>query len=326
MNADPRKTALHLAAHTFAGFDPGARLIVLGAVHGNETCGTKAIRRVITEIESGTLDLARGCVTFVPVTNPLAYLRATREGERNLNRHLRPVDAPDNFEDRIANRLCPLLAAHDVVLDLHSFHTPGEPFVMLGPENNTGTLEPFARADEERRFARHLGVTRFVDGWLDTYARGVARRAQTGRHGAFDTDVHYGIGTTEYMRSIGGYGVTLECGAHDDPHAPEVAYRAILNALSFLGLVRWTHDPRPATDLELLRLVDVIDKKHEADAFEREWASFAPLHAGQRIGVRNDGTPVEAPVDGFIVFPNPAARAGEEWFYLAVRSPMELDR
>jgi hypothetical protein len=50
-----------------------------------------------------------------------------------------------------------------------------------------------------------------------------------------DLDPRYGIGTTEYMRSVGGWGVTLECGRHDDPAAPEVGYRAILNTLAHSG-------------------------------------------------------------------------------------------
>src|SRR5678815_1136786 len=48
---------------------PGARLIVLGAVHGNETCGTRGIERVIAELDAGSLELRAGRVTFVPVTN-----------------------------------------------------------------------------------------------------------------------------------------------------------------------------------------------------------------------------------------------------------------
>lgn len=320
MRRTPTQPEFHLAAHSYTALERGVRLIVLGAVHGNETCGTQAIKRTIDEIERGHLELMRGSVTLVPITNPLAYQFGRREGDRNLNRNLHPTDRPADFEDRVANWLCPLLAAHDVLLDLHSFHTPGEPFVMLGPENNASSLEPFALAAEERAFARHLGVRRFVDGWLDTYARGVSRRIAAGAHSAAGAHPRYGIGTSEYMRSVGGYGVTLECGAHGDPNAPEIAYRAIRNALAFLGIGA-CDTPRPVPDPVALRLVDVVDKAHDADAFDREWTSFEPIVAGQRIGMRQDGSPALAPEDGYIVFPNPNARAGEEWFYLARREP-----
>ncbi|MDP2266268.1 MAG: succinylglutamate desuccinylase/aspartoacylase family protein, partial [Thiobacillus sp.] len=95
--------SLHFQSVSFSGMASGPRLIVLGAVHGNETCGTRAIRRVIGEIESGQLAIVAGSVSFVPVTNPLAYVRQQRMGDRNLNRNLVPTDDPVEFEDRIAN-------------------------------------------------------------------------------------------------------------------------------------------------------------------------------------------------------------------------------
>jgi predicted deacylase len=307
--------SLHFQSASFAALAPGVRLIVLGAVHGNETCGTQAIRRVIAEIESGQLDIVAGCVTFVPVTNPLAYARHQRMGDRNLNRNLMPTDAPVEFEDRIANWLCPLLARHDALLDLHSFHTAGEPFVMLGPEDNSGTLEPFARAVEETALALSLGVHRFVDGWLDTYAAGVKRRLAAGVP-TCEADVHYGVGTTEYMRAQGGIALTLECGQHDDPAAPDVAYRAIHNALAHLGVTE-VPAPAPVTETEALRLYQVIDRIHAEDKFTRAWSSFDRVRAGETIGVRHDDTPVVGDRDGYIVFPNPNAQEGQEWFYLA---------
>src|SRR5216684_3059818 len=93
---------LHFKSVSYRGPEPGPRLVVLGAVHGNETCGTRAIRRVVEEMDSGTLEIAAGEATFVPVTNPLAYARGERAGERNLNRNLGPKDNPADFEDRIA--------------------------------------------------------------------------------------------------------------------------------------------------------------------------------------------------------------------------------
>ena len=307
--------SLHFQSVSFSGLTPGTRLIVLGAVHGNETCGTQAIRRVIAELETGQLAIVAGSVTFVPVTNPLAYARHQRMGDRNLNRNLVPTDTPVEFEDRIANWLCPLLAQHDALLDLHSFHTAGEPFVMLGPEDNQGALEPFARSAEETALALCLGVHRFVDGWLDTYAAGVARRLAAGAS-AREADVHYGVGTTEYMRAQGGIALTLECGQHDDPAAPQVAWRAIHNTLAHLGLIAATR-PAAVTGTEALRLYQVVDRAHADDRFDRDWASFDRVRAGERIGMRHDGTPVAADRDGYIVFPNPNAQPGQEWFYLA---------
>jgi len=105
---------------TFAGREPGTRLIVTGAVHGNETCGTVGIRRVMDEIHSDAIEIVRGRVTFVPIANPNAYAKRERMGDRNLNRNLTPTSTPKDFEDHVANWLCPLLASHEALLDLHS--------------------------------------------------------------------------------------------------------------------------------------------------------------------------------------------------------------
>ncbi|QBE66939.1 succinylglutamate desuccinylase/aspartoacylase domain-containing protein [Pseudoduganella lutea] len=311
---------LHFRSLHYAGQGAGPRLIVTGAVHGNETAGTRGIERVMAQLDSGELAIVNGSVTFVPVVNPLAYLKGERAGERNLNRNLFPKADPKDFEDRVANWLCPLLAAHDVLLDLHSFLSPGEPFVMVGPRDNDGPLEPFRHEREERALARVLGVRRFVDGWLRTYGAGVQRRLRDDRQ--LETVLRYGVGTTEFMRSTGGYALTLECGQHDDPHAPDVAYRAILNTLAHLGLVDAPRpEPLPRDRMEVLSMSEVHDKDHDADTFSRPWTSFDRVRQGEEIGRRADGTPVLAAADAVMLFPDSAATAGNEWYYLARSNP-----
>ena len=317
----------HLRVHTLHGLAPGPALLVLGAVHGNEICGSQAIMQLLQDIDAGSLRIERGSVTFVPITNPLAHQLKRRFGDRNLNRNMAPSAIPQDFEDRLANVLCPLLDAHDVLLDLHSFHTGGAAFVMIGPQNNRGTLEPFALAAEEMQLALHTGAPRIVEGWLDTYARGVQRRAARANDSAVNisaraqtlvTNPNYGVGTTEYMRSRGGYAVTLECGQHDDPAGAGVARRAILQTLALLGISSATAIA-PTAKPEILRLIDVTDKAHAGDTFSRDWRSFDAVKTGDVIGVRYNGEAVKAQGDGFVVFPNPRGEVGQEWFYFAIR-------
>ena len=305
---------------SFTAVLPGPRVLITGAVHGNELAGMHGIRHVIAEIESGQLKIAHGSVTFVPITNPMAYAMKRRIGDRNLNRNLQPTDTPTEFEDHIANWLCPLMAANEVLLDLHSFQAQGEPFVMVGPENNSDTLEPTIHGDTERDWALRLGVNRAVDGWLGTYAAGVeARRVRAEtlnptagkRH---DLDPKYGVGTTEYMRSTGGMALTLECGQHEDPNGVEVAYRAIRNTLALFGLTDDAVPPLTA-NAEGLHIAKVIDKFDKSDTFSRAWQSFDWLTAGDVIGTRANGEIVTAPKDGCILFPNALAEAHHEWFY-----------
>jgi predicted deacylase len=314
----------HLRVFRFAALKPGPRLVVTGAVHGNEVAGTHGIERALREIERGEIDIVRGTVTFVPVCNPLAYRHQRRSGERNLNRRLLPTTQPKQYEDHVANVLCPLLAEHDVLLDLHTFRSPGQPFALRGPVDNAGPLEPFAHEADEARLAAHLGVARIVDGWLDAYARGVAeRRARGLTPGAVAEDAAYGIGTTEYMRSTGGYAVTLECGQHEDPAAPGVAYHAIRQTLALLDLADLPLAP-PSGPFECLTLAQVVDRFAAGDRFTRNWTSFDALLAGDLIAVRADGTEVRAAHDGYIVFPDHGALPGHEWFYLGQKSARAL--
>ncbi len=319
----------HLRLHRFAGLQRGPKLIVTGAVHGNEVAGTRGIQRVLAEIEAGSIDIVRGSVTFVPICNPLAYAHGRRMGERNLNRRLQPTATPQDYEDRIANVLCPLLAEHEVLLDLHSFRSPGRPFVMRGPADNRGALEPFAQAAAEAQLAAHVGVSRVIEGWMPAYAEGLARRKARGlTPGGVHEDPSYGVGTTEYMRSHGahgrgGYGVTLECGQHEDPAGPDVACVAIRQTLALLGIAELELAP-PPRPFECLRLAEVIDRHAAADRFVQAWTSFDPLAAGELIAVRGDGSEVRAPRAGYIVFPDVSARPGHEWFYLAQASERAL--
>lgn len=310
-----------LKSITYTGLKSGLRLIVLGAVHGNETCGTQAIEKIMQEFDSGQRTIIAGAVTFVPIANPLAYARKQRMGDRNLNRNLYPNLDPQDFEDHVTNWLCPLLAQHDVLLDLHSFHTPGQAFALLGPNNNTGILEPFDLATEEEALALRLGISVFVDGWLDTYSRGVAKRvanqaAYSDKSKPQNLDVKYGVGTTEYMRSQGGYGITLECGQHDEALAPQVAYGAICNTLAHLGLIAG-NQPEVVRNYESLRIIDVIDRLDIGDQFSQDWKSFDQLKAGDVIGIRENGEKLIAKYDVKILFPNPVALPGNEWYYLA---------
>ncbi|MDO4231258.1 MAG: succinylglutamate desuccinylase/aspartoacylase family protein [Lautropia sp.] len=330
-----RKPPPVIEVRQFHSLQPGPKLLIMGGVHGNETAGPIAIREILAEFDAGERRLQRGVLTFIPVANPVAWAGKRREGDRNLNRDFRPAISPENAEDRIANRLAPLLAQHDILVDLHTFSAPGEPFVFFGPQNNQNELEPFARAAEEERLAQAIGPRRLVYGWLNAYAKGVQRR-QNG-------SVAYGCGTTEYMRALGGIAVTVECGQHLDPQAPVVARTAIDNVLRLLeigGLP--AADSANSTDKtrdqaasgantasvahpasadaaghELIELHDVFDRHSTEDQFVREWRSFDTVKAGETIARRADGQTLCAPEDGYVVFPNPGTPPGREWFYFA---------
>ncbi|WP_162820377.1 L,D-transpeptidase family protein [Microvirga calopogonii] len=303
----------------FTGLDRGPKLIVVGAVHGNETCGPQAILRAIDDCRAGRLAIRRGEVTFLPVANMKAYRQGSREGDRNLNRDLREKTIPEDYEDRIGNRMCSLLREHDVLLDIHSFHGEGEPFIFAGPLDNAGPVEPFRHAKAEGEFAARLGTSIVIHGWLDVYGRFLKARERLGYSNKATSE---GVGTTEYMRFSGGYAVTLECGSHDDPHAVEIGYAAILNALAHLRLI---DAPLPKVAAEtVIQVTDIFLCEAEGDRLEGVWKTGDAIAAGQVIARRAGGGVLTAPKDGYIIFPNLTARPGDGLCYFGVASGRTL--
>lgn len=303
----------------FTGLDRGPKLIVMGAVHGNEPCGPQAILRAIEDCRAGRLAIRRGEVTFLPVANMKAYRQGTREGDRNLNRDLREKTIPEDYEDRIGNRICSLLRAHDVLLDIHSFRGEGEPFIFAGPLDNTGPVEPFRHAEAEGAFAARLGTSIVIHGWLDVYGRFLKERERLGHS---NKAISEGVGTTEYMRFSGGYAVTLECGSHEDPQAAEIGYAAIVNALAHLGMI---DAPLPEVAARtIVQVTDVFVCEAEGDRLEGVWKTGDAVAVGQVIARRANGDALIAPKDGYIIFPNPTAKPGDGLCYFGVASERTL--
>ncbi len=278
---------------TYSSQRYGPALLVLGGVHGNETCGPAAINRVLAELDSGAVTLARGQVTFVPVCNPEAARQDKRFVERNLNRFLVPVEAPDTYEARLGNLLCPLLEQCDVLLDLHSYSSGDLPFVFVDQNENL----------EERAFAKALGPENMVTGWEQAYAA-------AGRKPPQNPDEP--TGTTEYARRFGAIGVTLECGQHKAADAPQTAYAAIHNAMRHLGLIE-SPGLKPAGK-RLVTVRTVIYRQREG-RFPKAWKNLAPVSAGEAIAIYEDGETLTAPVDGFLIMPHEDTPIATEWYY-----------
>lgn len=301
---------------SFEGIAPGPRVLITGAVHGNEPCGPKAIMRAIAELRSGQRRIVRGAVTFVPVVNGLAYLKNAREGDRNLNRNLHDKPVPASNEDRVANVLCPLLRRHDVLIDLHSFLEGEVPFALIGPADNTDGLEPFAHAQDELALVSALGLDVVVHGWMPTHRKVMETRA--GSTDLEDGARMYSVGTTEYMRFSGGFGVTVECGQHDDPRSVEVAYHTIFNGLSHLGV---TDDPHPAPrNLRLLEIREELTAHHGKDRLVRFFDTGDVFQKNEVIGRRFSGEDIRAPYDGAMIFAGIDADPGTALCYLCTAS------
>src|SRR6185369_1648509 len=116
--------ALPESVWRFSGGRSGPRVVVLGGVHGNEVTGVMVVERMRAELDGGALALAAGTLTLV-IGNPRAVKLGKRGSEphEDLNRSFTAssldTKGPDTYEARRARELAPILAASDLVIDLH---------------------------------------------------------------------------------------------------------------------------------------------------------------------------------------------------------------
>jgi uncharacterized protein len=289
-------TTHHFTTHTFSSLVPGLRLLVTGAVHGNEKCGPKAIGRFMPRLESGAVTLQKGSVTFIPVCNLQAYEKNVRFIDENLNRDLRPKENPQTYEAQIGNLLCPYLRACDVLLDIHSYHSGGEAFICTG-----------VPSEKQAAFAWALGPRLAIGGWEEAYQRNPITKATA----------HFAIGTTEYARAHGAIAVTLECGQHDDPASIEVAYAAIGRTLAHLGMIDAAHaTPLPPNPPPVLQIMfEEIYFKQEPGEFTKKWEHLDQVKKGTIIARTASGKELTVPDDGYLIMPKHKCDIGQEWVY-----------
>lgn len=277
-----------IVSHTYQALAEGPRLLVFGGIHGNETCGTEAINALMHELDAGTLKLAKGSVTFVPMCNPLAHAAGVRYVEKNLNRIFKIHTSPTCEEERFATVLARMVENCDVLLDLHSFHTPGVPFVFRD-YNDPATCALSAA----------LGVPHTLTGWPELYA---------------DKPELNGGDTVAWAHSLGKVATLVECGVHTAPAALALARQCMLGAMGHFGLLADVLPPAPPT--QVVRFASVMT--YHGGKLACDWQNLDVLPAGTVIGWHADGQPVVAEEGCFMVMPNPAPKIGDEWFYLGV--------
>lgn len=266
---------------------PGPRLLLLGAVHGNETAGSKAILKLKEALDNRQICLKSGCLTLMPVCNPLAYDKGVRFVEKNLNRLIRLYEHPGCQEEEFAHEVASEILKNDYVLDLHSTHNAGEP--------------PFAfldyPGDENRKLIAAVNVSYVICNWPEIYKN------------APITDY-----CTEYFAHISGKScITLECGYHYDEAAQATASDSIHNLLVKLGMIDGQFQEQAK---EYLNLQEVVIKRHSGH-LSKNYKHLDKVAAGEVIGIYDNGEKETAPNDAYILIPNHEAADNTEWFYLA---------
>lgn len=266
----------------------GLNLLILAAVHGNETAGTNACHKLIEELNSGVIKLAKGKLTLVPICNPEAYRRDVRSIDENLNRVMVMHDNPQTYEQKLANEICPLIQSHRVTLDLHSTHCVGD--------------VPFAFCDYpdayNQKLIDALSVDFVLEGWPDIYSK---------------QDAIQDFSTEHCAHVYGNTATTLECGYHKALEAIELAYQAIINTLVTFEMIDML---RPSVHPKKHIQMDSYILKVKEGQLCRDYKHLDPISEGEEIARYDDGESLYAPYDGYILLPNLLAPVNTEWYYL----------
>ncbi|MBK9337372.1 MAG: succinylglutamate desuccinylase/aspartoacylase family protein [Lewinellaceae bacterium] len=291
---------------TYTGAEPGALVIVFGAVHGNEHAGVLALEETFRMLEQEPTAnpgfVFRGRLIGM-IGNRQAYSTRQRFLDRDLNRLWTPVNLRRILQtdptERIAEdqELAELYEAirHEIqevqpealiLLDLHTTSAEGGIFCI--PSDDRASL----RLAKELHAPVILGMLDGLEGTLLHFAAGN----------------HFEIcGYPRYS-----VGAAFESGQHDDPLSVSRAIAAIINCLRAAGCIR-QEDVDSRHEFILKTFSDPLPKvtrlRHihhirPGDAFDMRpgYVNFQPIQQGEHLA--NDTTgPVLAPEDGLILMP-----------------------
>lgn len=194
----------------------GPTLLLLGAVHGNEPGGTKAIQKIQDQLKEKALQLKCGKIIMVPQVNKKAGEDGLRYLDQDFNRILNQETlhkkAGLTHEEKLVHLLAPVMQEADMMLDLHSFTA------------KDGATCVFADYPDEKvlEMAKASNAPFVITGWPEAFADHPEKQAD---------------GTETYMHSLGKPGITYEGGQHDDPKTKENLYQAIENVLILEGML-----------------------------------------------------------------------------------------
>ena len=276
-----------LQVYNFESGAEGAKLLILGAIHGNEVAGPLATARLMKEIERGEIKLKKGSLTILPIANREANLKDVRQIEENLNRVINKWEHPDTYEKKLGVEVAKLIENCDYMLDIHSTHNAGDlPFAFLD-----------CATDGNLKIVDALEVSYVLSGWPDVYA---------------SQEEIADYSTERYVNLVGNSGLTLEAGYHKDPKAVDLAYASILNLMKNLEMIEGSFEKKEKT---IVKMTNIIIKEKEGHLVQ-DFKHFDFLKKGTLIAQCEDGEQIFAQKDCYMIIPNHNARIGAEWYYL----------
>lgn len=271
--------------HTFDSGKAGPHVMISAVTHGNEICGAIAVDRLLG-MGAGRIRPTRGKLSLV-FANVGAFLRfnpadphATRFVDEDFNRvwTADALDGPrDSAELRRARELRPIINGIDLLLDIHSMHSPHEPVMLCGP------------LDKGIAFAKRVGMPAHIV-----------------------SDVGHANGRR--LRDYGGFGdpaseknaLLVECGQHWDKSAGAVAWQTVWRFLKVTGIMSpaqvGSHiDQAPSPAQQVIQVTDAIIATTADFKFAEGLQGLSVLsNKGDLIAI-DDKDEVRAPYDNCVL-------------------------
>jgi uncharacterized protein len=276
-----------IISHTYTSLKPWKKLLITWAVHGTEPCWPIAISRITDEIEKWLLEIIQWSVTFIPVCNPEWFKKNLRLIEENLARIFDKYDNPTTYERKCSTVIAPYIDNCDALLDIHSGNAKDSKFVFLDHAT-----------DENVKITHNLWFDIIIQGWPDMYPDDWAKDPSS------------------YAYNQWKPWIVVECGQHQDPEAPLIAYNAIKDFLHHYWLIAewWNNTPASIHHIMMKKMVYMQDKQW---IFIKERKNWDTIKKWDIIAIYDDGEKVFSDIDGYIVLPKHWAKPWGERFYLA---------
>jgi len=260
------------------GKNKGPTSIIIGGVHGNETCGVNAIKKILPKlkIDAGKLIIVYG--------NPKAIIKNVRYIDSNLNRLFRPYNLlikqeKVSYEYKRVKILKKYLKQSDYLLDIHASFTPKSKRFIICEKNAS-------------EIVKYLPFNLIVNGF-DSIQPG---------------------GTDYFMNKIGKVGICVECGYMNDPQSNTVAEQSVFDFLVATGNITGKSKIRKQN---LLKIYKIYKSKTNIFLLKKKFSDFEEVKKGQIIGI-DGSREVLSTKKSIILFAQDTNKIDDEAFLLGV--------
>lgn len=279
------KTIIDLEGFRLVCFDskkPGLTICISGGVHGDETCGIKAINKLEKELSIHNKLLSGKLLTLI--ANQEAVAQKKRFIDFDLNRSFRNHNAI-GYESNLAKKITPYLKGVDYLLDLHSTSAPTRPFCA-------GML-----THRHLQLFKIIGVQVYTHGW----------------------EIHRGYSMLiDEVNRLGGVGIVVECGKTNIRQTDKIASKTILAFLQGLKMFSTIDLDSTFKSYTTIKIKQIVKAKSNNFIFIRNFNNLDLVNANEIIAYDNK-EPIYYSYPFLIVMPTKTKiSAGDEAFGIGI--------